>query len=96
MKLSNYVYVGIVFTCSTLHLFPYPVPAGDQGSIKHLSLECVPVDMLANMFTLFSTVKELKCECIFSPQEVQCVHMYSVDWDALVFFFCSNHYLSVF
>ena len=69
----KYVYVGIVFTCSTLHLFPYPVPAGGQGSIQHLTLECVPVDVLANMFTLFSTVKELKCHNIRPPQEVQCV-----------------------
>ena len=94
MKLSMYNYVGIVFTCSTLHLFPYPVPACGQGSVQHLTLEGVPVDMLANMFTLFSTVKKLECEYIHPPQEVQCVHMYSVDWDALVF--CTNHYLTVF
>ena len=94
MKLSMYNYVGIVFTCSTLHLFLYPVPAGGQGSVQHLTLTGVPVDMLANMFTLFSTVKEVECDDIRPPQEVQCVHMYSVDWDALVF--CTNHYLSVF
>ena len=75
----KYVYVGIVFTCSTLHLFPYPVPASGQGSVQHLTLWDVPVDMLANMFTLFSTVKELECHDIHSPQEVQCVHMYNVD-----------------
>ena len=68
--------------------------AGDLGSIQRLTVECVPVDMLANMFNLFSTVKELECHDIHPPQEVQCVHMYSVDLDALVF--CSNHYLTVF
>ena len=94
MKLSMYNYVGIVFTCSTLHLFLYPVPAGGQGSVQHLSLWHVTVDMLTNMFTLFSTVKELECVYIRPPQKVQCVHMYSVDWDALVF--CTNHYLTVF
>ena len=80
MKLSMCNYVGIVFTCSTLHLFPYPVPAGGQGSVQHLTLWGVPVDVLANMFTFFSTVKELECHDIRPPQEVQCVHMYSVDW----------------
>ena len=72
----KYVYVGIVFTCSTLHLFPYPVPAGGQGSIQHLSLWDVPVDVLANMFTWFSAIKELECQFIHPPQEVQCVHMH--------------------
>ena len=90
----KYVYVEIVFTCSTLHLFPYPVPAGGQGSVQHFTLKVIPVDVLVNMFTLFSTVKELKCEYICSPQKVQCVHMYSVDWDALVF--CTNHYFTPF
>ena len=42
------------------------------------------MDVLANMFNLFATVKELKCHDICPPQEVQCVHMYSVYWDALV------------
>ena len=64
-------YVGIVFTCSTLHMFLYPVPAGDQGSLQHLTLWSVPVDVLANMFTWLSTVKELECHYIHSPQEVQ-------------------------
>ena len=26
----------------------------------------------------------LECPCIHPPQEVQCVHMYSVAWDVLV------------
>ena len=64
----KYVCVGIVFTCSTLHLFPYPVPAGDQGSVQHLTLDGVPVDVLANMITLFISVKELKCHDIYLLQ----------------------------
>ena len=64
--------------CLTLHLFPYPVPAGGQGSIQHLTLCHVQVNVLANILTSFSTVKELKCHDISPPQEVsQCVHMYS-------------------
>ena len=55
------------------------MPAGDQGSIQHLILRRIPVDVLANMITLFSTIKELECQDIHPPQEVQCVHMYSVD-----------------
>ena len=65
------------------------MPAGDQGSIQHLTLRRVPVDALASMFTLFSTVKELECHSISPPQEVQCVHMYSVDWDALSLLYIS-------
>ena len=72
----KYVYVGIVFTCSTLHLFPYPVPAGDQGSVQHLTLRGVPVDVFINVLSYFSEVKELKCDSIHPPQNVQCVHMY--------------------
>ena len=81
----KYVYVGIVFTCSTLYLFPYPEPAGDQGSVEHLTLCNVSVDVFINLLSLFSEVKELKCLYIHPPQEVHCVHMYSVAWDALVF-----------
>ena len=65
--------------------FPYPVPAGDQGSVQHLTLRHVPVDVFINLLSLFSEVKELECHFIYPPQEVQCVHMYSVAWDALVF-----------
>ena len=65
------------------------MPAGGQGSVQHLTLWGVPVDVLANMFTWFSAVKELKCHSIFPPQEVQCVHMYSVDWDALSLLYIS-------
>ena len=71
----KYAYISIVFTCLTLHLFPYPVPTGDQGSIQCLTLWHVPVDVLAKMFTLFSTVKELKCQRICPAQvcaRVQC------------------------
>ena len=73
----------------TLHLFSYLVPAGAQGCIQHLTLGGAPVDVLANMFNLFNTVKKLKCGNIHPPQEVQCVHLYGVDWDAIVF--CTNH-----
>ena len=65
------------------------MPAGGQGSVQHLTLFGVPVDVLANMFTFFSTVKELECHYIRPPQEVQCVHMYSVDWDALSLLYIS-------
>ena len=63
----------------------YSVPAGGQGSVQHLTLKGVPVDVLAKLLSYFSEVKELKCPSIHPPQEVQCVHMYSVAWDALVF-----------
>ena len=39
----------------------------------------------------FSQVKHFECRHIHSPQEVQCVHMYSVAWEVLVI--CTNHYL---
>ena len=65
-----------MFACSTLHLFPYPVPAGDQGSVQHLTLWSVPVDVFINLLFYFSEVKELKCHSICPPHEVQCVHMY--------------------
>ena len=84
----------MVFTCLSLHLFSYLVPAGDQGGVQHLTLRHVPVNVLINLLSYFSEVKELKCDFIYPPQEVQCVHMYSVAWDALVF--CTNHYLTVF
>ena len=75
----------MVFTCLSLHLFSYLVPAGDQGGVQHLTLRHVPVNVLINLLSYFSEVKELKCDFIYPPQEVQCVHMYSVAWDALVF-----------
>ena len=61
------------------------MPAGGQGSVQHITLWHVPVDIFVNMLSYFSEVKELKCHAIRPPQEVQCVHMYSVAWDALVF-----------
>ena len=70
------------------------MPAGDQGSVQHLTLRGVPVDVFANLLSLCSEVKELKCPSICPPQEVQCVHMYSVAWDALVFY--TNHNLTMF
>ena len=75
MKLSMYMYVGIVFTCSTLHLFPYPVPADAQGSVQHVTLENVPVDVLPTLWSWFSQAKQLECHHSRPPQEVQCVHM---------------------
>ena len=77
------IYVGIVFTCSTLHLFPYPVPADAQGSVQRVTLSGVPVNVLPKLLSWFSQVKQLACHDIHPPQEVQCVHMYSVAWDAL-------------
>ena len=81
----------MVFTCLSLHLFSYLVPAGDQGSVKHPTLWHVPVDVFISLLSLLSEVKELKCLSIHPPQEVQCVHMYSVTWDAL--FFCIHQSL---
>ena len=73
-----------MFTYSTLLLFPYPVPAGIHGSVQHVTLERVPLDVLPRLFLLFSQVKQLECHEIHPPQEVQCVHMYSVAWDVLI------------
>ena len=93
MKLSMYVYVGIVFTCSTLFLLPYPVPADIHGSVQHVTLESFPVDVLPRLFLWFSQVKHFECRHIHPPQEVQCVHMYSV---AGTWSFVTNHDLTVF
>ena len=81
-----------MFTCSTLLLFPYPVPADIRGSVQHVTLRDVPVDVLSRLFLWFSQAKHFECHDIGPPQEVQCVHMYSVVWDALVS--CTNHYLT--
>ena len=81
-----------MFTCSTLLLFPYPVPADIHGSVQHVTLMHVPVDVLPRLFLWFSQVRHLECCYIQPPQEVQCVHMYSVAWDVLVI--CTNHYLT--
>ena len=80
-----------LYTCSTLLLFPYPVPADIHGSVQHFTLKWVPVDVLPRLFMWFSQVKHFECRHIHSPQEVQCVHMYSVAWEVLVI--CTNHYL---
>ena len=88
----KYVFVDI-FTCSTLLLFPYPMPAGSHGSVQHVKVWNVPVDVLPRLLSWFNQVKHLECRGINPPREVQCVHMYSVAWDALVF--CTNHYLTV-
>ena len=83
-----------MFTCSTLLLFPYPVPTDVHGSVQHVTLWYVPVDVLSRLFLLFSQVKHFECHGIHPPQEVQCahVHMYSVAWDVLVI--CTNNYLT--
>ena len=81
-----------MFTCSTLLLFPHPVPADIHGSVQHVTLWNVPVDVLPRLFLWFSQVKHFKCCDIHPPQEVQCVHMYSVACDVQVI--CTNHYLT--
>ena len=70
-----------MFTCSTLLLFPYPVSADIHGSVQHVTLYNVPVNVLPRLFLWFSQVKHFECHGIRPPQEVQCVHMYSVAWD---------------
>ena len=50
--------------------------------------------MLPRLLSWFNQVKHLECHRICPPPEVQCLHMYSVTWDALVF--CTNHYFTVF
>ena len=79
---------------------PYQVPGDSHGSVQHVTLLNVPVDVLAKLVSWFNPVKHLECNHIqpprdsYPPREVQCVHMYSVAWDALVF--CTNHYLTLF
>ena len=53
----------------------YPVPADAQGSVQHVTLWNVPVNMLPKLWSWFSQVKQLECHDIHPPQEVQCVHM---------------------
>ena len=72
-----------MFTCSTLLLFPYLVPADIHGSVQRVTLMGFPVDVLPRLFLLFSQVKQLECHDICTPREVQCVHMYSVAWEVL-------------
>ena len=50
------------------------------------------MDVLPRLFLWLSQVKHLECRYIHPPQEVQCVHMYSVACDVLVI--CTNHYLT--
>ena len=65
----------------------YPVPADIHGSVQHVSLRCVQVDVLPKLFLWFSQAKHFECHCICPPQEVECV-----TWDALVI--CTNHHLT--
>ena len=66
-----------MFSCSTLLLFSYPVPADIHGSVQHVTLWYVPMDVLSRLFLWFSQAKHFECHSIRPPQEVQCVHMYS-------------------
>ena len=59
-----------MFTCSTLLLFPYPVPADIHRSVQHVTLELVPGNVLPRLFLLFSQVKHLECHGISPPQKV--------------------------
>ena len=68
------------------------MPADIHGSVQHVTLGNVPVDVLPRLFLWFSQIKHLECRYIQPPQEVQRVHMYSVAWDVLVI--CANHYLT--
>ena len=59
------------------------MPADIHGSVQHVTLYNVPVDVLLRLFLWLSQAKHLECPNICSPQEVQCMHMYSVAWDVL-------------
>ena len=72
-----------MFTCSTRHLFLYPVHADVQRCKQRITFTVVSLDVLAKLWSSFSQIKQLECHCILPPQEVQCVHMYSLAWDAL-------------
>ena len=82
MRSIIYVYEGIVFTCSNPLLFPYQVSADINGSVRHVTLGAVPGDVLPKLVWWFNHVKHLECHYICPPQEVHCVCLYSVDWDA--------------
>ena len=91
-----------MFTCSTLLLFPYPVPADIHGSVQHVTLEWVPVDVLPKLFLWFSRVKHLECRHICPPQEVStvCAHVqfaatYSLLYQSLFDLFHARNDLSV-
>ena len=53
------------------------MPADIHGSVQHVTLERVPVNVLLRLFLWFSQAKHFECHSIHSPQEVQCVCMYS-------------------
>ena len=63
-----------MFTCSTLLLFPYPVPVDIHISVQHVSLQFVPVDVLSRLFLWFSQIKHFECHSI-QPQEEVCAHI---------------------
>ena len=66
--------------------------ANINESVQHVILKDIPVDVLARVFLWFRQVTHFECHAIRPPQEVQCVHMYSVAWDVLVI--CNSHYLA--
>ena len=43
------------------------MPADAQGSVQHVTLEGVPVDVLVKVLTWFSQVKEFECLDIHPP-----------------------------
>ena len=49
-----------------------------HGSVQHFTLWHVLVNVLSRFFLWFSQTKHFECHFIQPPQEVQCVHMYSV------------------
>ena len=73
MKFSMYIYVDIVSTCSDLLFLLYPVPADAQGSVQHVTLWNVAMDMLPKLWSWFSQVKQLECCEICPPQKVYSV-----------------------
>ena len=70
---------------------PVSLPADIHRSVQHVTLWNVPVDVLSRLFLWFGQAKHFECHYTYPPQEVKCVHMYSVAWDVLVI--CTNHYL---
>ena len=48
---------------------PIDVPADIHGSVQHVTLGGVPVDVLPRLFLWFSQVKHLECTSIHPPQE---------------------------
>ena len=75
-----------MFTCSTLLMFSYPVPADIHGSVQHVTLLGLPVDVLPSLFLWFSHVKHFECSYINPPQVYRCAHV-QCGWDVV---FCTK------